>query len=137
MKFTYDPEVDALNVELLAGESARTVELTPNVFADLDANGRLLSVEVLAASESYPPYLIAELRSPEEWLTLKDAAKVSGISATTLRVQLNHGRIQGKKVGREWTITRAALLNYLDSRAPAGKPARAKRGRRQRATAKS
>jgi uncharacterized protein YuzE len=125
MKLTYDPETDALNVELLAGRSTQTIELTPDTFADLDASGRLLSVEILEASAKYGRDVVENALPAAEWLTLAEAAKEGGIATATLRVLLNAKRLKGRKRGRQWEVARAELWNYLDNRAPSGKPATA------------
>jgi excisionase family DNA binding protein len=44
--------------------------------------------------------------------TLREAATILGISATTLRVQLNRGRIEGEKRGRDWFLTAATVRQY-------------------------
>lgn len=66
------------------------------------------------------------------YLSLTEAADESGLSAGTLRVLLNSGRLKGSKRGRDWSVTRAELDTYLDSRAPAGRPAFTYKARRNR-----
>jgi uncharacterized protein YuzE len=51
MKITYDKDVDALNITIKNGSVAKTVELSPEVFLDLDKNGIPLYLEILGASE--------------------------------------------------------------------------------------
>lgn len=51
MKITYDSKVDALNIVLKTGEVARTVEIAPEVFIDLDNKGIPLYIEVIGAKE--------------------------------------------------------------------------------------
>ncbi len=47
---TYDPEADALSVQLAppGTEVATTEEVAPGVILDFDANGRLVAIEVLS-----------------------------------------------------------------------------------------
>lgn len=50
---TYDPEVDALAIDLAgsgAGRSARTEHLDERRFVDYDATGRIISIELLDVS---------------------------------------------------------------------------------------
>lgn len=130
MKFTYDRDTDVLSVVLLPqATSHRTTELDPNSFIDFDIEGRVIGLELLAASERYPSKLLAQAQGAEEWLTLAEAAKEGGIATATLRVLLNAKRIKGRKRGRQWEVSRAELWNYLDNRAPSGKPAKAGRRR--------
>lgn len=69
MRVTYDPEADAayitlINREVRAGEAVYQSDMinTPGergtLVADFDADGRLLGVEVLAASSVLPPELM-------------------------------------------------------------------------------
>jgi len=51
MKISYDKEADALNIVLKTGSVDRTVELSPEVFWDLDKKGDPLYLEIIGASE--------------------------------------------------------------------------------------
>lgn len=55
---TYDPEADALYVRSGSGQRARTIEVDDRHYADVDADGRLVGLEIL-----YPafPMRLAEL----------------------------------------------------------------------------
>ena len=51
MKITYDPEVDAVYIQFREAEPARAVDVSEGVTVDLDAEGNLVGIEVLDASE--------------------------------------------------------------------------------------
>ncbi|HUY99360.1 MAG TPA: DUF2283 domain-containing protein [Thermomicrobiaceae bacterium] len=51
MKITYDPEADALYIELRSNEVADSMDLEPGVTVDLDADGHVIGLEVLDARE--------------------------------------------------------------------------------------
>jgi excisionase family DNA binding protein len=52
-------------------------------------------------------------------VTLTDAAALLGVSAATLRQQIANGRLKGRKVGRDWTVTRREVERYrAESRRP-------------------
>jgi len=129
MKMTYDREADALAVRLAEGRSVRTEHLARMVNADFDADGRLLGIEILAASDQYPLAELEALGSGAEDLSLAAAAKEAGLSPATLRVQLNAGRIPGEKIGRDWFIKRHDLWTYLENRGAAGRRPAARKGR--------
>jgi hypothetical protein len=57
-------------------------------------------------------------------LTLPEAAAEAGLNPGTLRVQIHNGRLEAKKIGRDWVVTRAALRDYLNNRAPQGRRAK-------------
>jgi uncharacterized protein YuzE len=133
IRTTYDLEADALMVRLRSaerGEHVRTQVVTPGVHLDFDTAGHLLGLELLGASHHLPRETLAALPSPVQYLTLAEAAKESGLSPTTLRVQINHGRLKAVKRGRDWFVDSATLLNYLESREPRGRPPKAGRTRR-------
>lgn len=135
MRITYSAEADALSVDLVPdGTSAETRRLTPDVAVDLDEDGRLIAVEVLRASQHYPRAELEQLAAPVEWLSLAEAAKESGLSPTTLRVQLNAGRLEGRKRGRDWVVARHVLWTYLENRAPSGRPPAKRKARRRKAS---
>jgi excisionase family DNA binding protein len=45
-------------------------------------------------------------------MTLKEAAERLGVSPSTLRVQLFKGKLRGRKVGRDWSISPAEVARY-------------------------
>jgi uncharacterized protein YuzE len=51
MKINYDKEVDAFSVTLRKGVVSRTVEISPEIMLDFDAEGNPLYLEILGASE--------------------------------------------------------------------------------------
>lgn len=51
MKITYDKEADALNIVLKTGSVDKTVEISPEIFLDLDKKGNPLYLEIIGASE--------------------------------------------------------------------------------------
>ncbi len=75
MRVTYDREANAAYIELVEipdGGVARTIELDrtlPGLLADLDAEGRLIGIEVLGAESNLPPELLATV----EDITAADA----------------------------------------------------------------
>jgi uncharacterized protein YuzE len=53
MKIEYDKQVDALYIRIQEKDVARTQEISEGVNVDLDADGRLIGLEVLGATEHY------------------------------------------------------------------------------------
>jgi uncharacterized protein YuzE len=130
VQIQYDREADALAIEFVERpDVSRTVKVTDTVRLDFDRDGRLVVLELLDASFHVPRRALERLAPTTDWLTLQEAAAESGLSPTTLRVQLNHGRLKGEKRGRDWFVDGAALFTYLDSRSARGRPpARGTRG---------
>lgn len=112
---TYDPEADVLFVQFSQSRGvARSTIVRPGVHVEFDADGRLISLEVLDASRVVDLDSLRNLMDGTEWMSLNEAAEAAGLSATTLRVQLHNGRITGEKRGRDWVIARHVLDTYLD-----------------------
>jgi uncharacterized protein YuzE len=123
MKMTYSARGDALAIRLVDRVPGKgTKELAPDVYADFDADGRLLRIEILNASRFYDPAELEKLASPVVWLSLADAAAESQLAVTTIRNQIVAGRLAGEKRGRDWVVARHELWNYLENRAPQGRP---------------
>jgi len=124
MRMTYSAEADALAVDLASGaKGVGTRELGPGIYADFDAKGRLVGIEVLDASLHYPRAELEALANPVEYLTLAEAAKESKLSPVTLKAQIRNGRLPAIKRGRDWLVAGHDLWNYLETRAPQGRPA--------------
>ncbi len=134
-RITYDPEADAMGVALIPEATAwRAVKVAPGVRLDLDRQGRPVFLEILGARALFGADVLRSLEAPEDWLTLWEAARESGLAAATLKVQIHAGRLTAVKHGRDWFVTGRDLLNYLESRAPRGRPPRSAKGRRVRRT---
>lgn len=134
MRATYDKEADAMSIDLVPGGiRARTVKTTaPGILLHFDKAGHLIELEVIGASEYLPRTELETLSSPAEWLTLSEAAKDSGLSMQTLKVQIHNKRLPGQKRGGIWMVTRAALWTYLENRGPTGDRPASRKGRRTR-----
>lgn len=49
----------------------------------------------------------------EDWITLADAAALSGLSRSHIQLLARTGRLQATKMGRDWFTTREAVAAYL------------------------
>ena len=132
MRITFDDVADVVHIELSPGPATLTRKEGPGVIVGYDENDRIMSIQVLDASKQFDADTLALLRGPVTYLSLAEASKVSGLSANTLRLLLNNGRLKGEKRGRDWVVTAADLGAYLESRAPAGRPAFRYKARRIR-----
>ena len=54
MKTIYDPKTDTLSIELRPGPIAESDEVRPGIILDYDAEGKLVSLEILDASRQVP-----------------------------------------------------------------------------------
>ena len=114
MRFTYDKEADALVVELGGGLSVQAIRLAPGVSAHFDREGRLVCLEVLAASASYPRAQLEKLTEPMELITTAEAARDTGLHVSLIRRQVLAGRIPGaRKDGVDWLLPREELWRFL------------------------
>lgn len=55
MKIEYDREVDALYIRVQEKFVAKTQEVSEGVNLDFDADGKLIGLEILDATEQYSP----------------------------------------------------------------------------------
>lgn len=74
MKITYDPEVDALYIELRKATPAGSIDLEDGVTADLDGDGHVIGLEVLDASERVGADPLATLAIERLPLALEESA---------------------------------------------------------------
>lgn len=61
-----------------------------------------------------------------EWLTVKEAAKLSGYNADHLRELIRDGKIQARKFSIVWQVNKESLLAYMKKTQAMGE----KRGRK-------
>jgi hypothetical protein len=62
----------------------------------------------------------------EDWITLRDAAKLSGYHPEHIRKLMREDRIKGRKVVIVWLVSRKSLDDYLKEQAQRGE----RRGRK-------
>ena len=62
----YDKEADAMYIRIRKGKYDISEELADNVIIDLDKNGRILGIEVLAASKNLGNDLITKIVNTEK-----------------------------------------------------------------------
>lgn len=53
MRIDYDPQADALYISLKDGKVADTLEVTPNIFVDVDELGAPLGIELLFVTRHF------------------------------------------------------------------------------------
>jgi uncharacterized protein YuzE len=135
IRLTYDAESDVLGIWLPGppGRTVKTIVVKPWIHVDVDASGGCAGIDILDAKHQIPLAALRKLPRPESWSTLSEAAKESGLSANTLRVLVNRGRIEARKQGRDWLVDDASLWNYLEAREARGRPPASMKGRRIRA----
>lgn len=130
MRMTYSLTADALAIRLGKGKGPiSTVELGGGVNVDYDGDERPVAIEILGASRYYPRAELEQLAQPVHLLTLAEAAAESKLAASTLKNQILAGRLPATKRGRDWVVARHDLWNYLESRAPQGRPGRSARAK--------
>jgi len=60
MKVRYDPEVDALYVDLSNRHAVESAEVAPGVIIDFDAENRIVGIELLNAKAKLPADALAD-----------------------------------------------------------------------------
>ena len=51
--------------------------------------------------------------SDGEWMTVQEAAKLTGYHAEYLRILIREGKLNARKFGTVWAINKSSLLTYL------------------------
>lgn len=135
MRWSYDPQVDALTIALIPGRrSARTDELRPGMLCDVDKAGHPISIEILDASRHFSRDSLSHLPLPEVMVPLSEASRSAGLDPATLRQQIRNRRLRATKHHREWWVKPASLKEYLDSRAPQGRRSSRKKSSKRGST---
>jgi excisionase family DNA binding protein len=110
-------DVGFREASLSEGGRARTHELsvgaTPSIDASQEHESNLptwVSERYAAVSNSIPREVAQGPESPEEFMTVAEAASVLRISERTVSRHLSEGRIPHIRAGKQIRIPRAALL---------------------------
>ncbi len=64
----------------------------------------------------------------DELIPLSEAAIYSGLTHDFLRELARTGKLQARKIGRDWLTTRRALDHYLEDRSPVGRKPKSQKG---------
>jgi len=48
----------------------------------------------------------------DDWITTKEAAEISRYTRQHVRLLITSGKVKGQRFGREWQVSKAALLAY-------------------------
>jgi len=127
MRLEYDAAVNCAYLRVGRRKSprpARQLTIDPTTIADLDASGRLIGIEFLAADRAFTADELHAAKSPVIWLSVKAAAAEAGLSPSTLRVLIHNGRLPARKEGRDNRIALHDLWTYLEGRHGGGEPPR-------------
>jgi uncharacterized protein YuzE len=74
MKVTYDPETDTLTIRFNDSPITESDEIQEGIIADMDVKGRIIGLEILAASE-----LVAE---PQNMIFESGRRAVAGVASS-------------------------------------------------------
>jgi len=55
-------------------------------------------------------------------ISLRDASKKCGLSPDHLRRLAEQGKLDAKKIGRNWITTKEAITEYMEKRKSRGRP---------------
>ena len=55
-------------------------------------------------------------------ISLKEASDICKLSSDHLRRLAEQGKLDAKKIGRNWITTKEAITEYMDKRKPRGRP---------------
>ncbi len=57
---------------------------------------------------------------PDEWITVREASKLSNYHPDTIRELVREGRIKARKFATVWQVDRASLLKYVQKQEKRG-----------------
>lgn len=117
MRLTYDPAADSILLTIGDPDiqSESWAEPADGVIIDFDSKKNPISVEIQNASRRYSKAVLASINI-EEPVSLAQLARECHLAEAHLRKLATTGRLRAMKMGRNWTATRAALEDYLESR---------------------
>ena len=90
MKITYDRNVDAMMILFADLDIEETKDIAPGMYVDYDADGRVVALEILKASEKYDISNI-ESNGPNSYLSVSDVGNLFGISPASFQYQITNG----------------------------------------------
>lgn len=117
MRLTYDPKADSIlwTVGDPDVQSESWAEPADGVIIDFDRDKNPISVEIQNASRRYPAAALGAINIDQP-VALAELAVEYDLAEAHLRKLAVNGLLRATKIGRNWTATRAAVEDYLDSR---------------------
>ena len=115
MKVTYDRNADAMSIVLADADVEETKSVAPGFYADYDADGRVIALEIINAGQKYD-FNESDIQPPDPYLSLSEAGEMFGLSPTTLRHQIARGVLKGRKFGRNWMVRHYDMAAYVRER---------------------
>jgi excisionase family DNA binding protein len=70
----------------------------------------------------------------QDWITIKEAATLTGYNAEYIRCMINEGKITAKKFSFVWAIDKDSLLAYIQQGKDSGDPRAGPKGPRPKTT---
>ena len=71
MEMSYDPDADALYIQVREGEVKSTKEIDANTLLDIDKNGKILGIEILKFLMKYNEKQFLLSKALSKWLSLE------------------------------------------------------------------
>lgn len=62
MEISYDPKVNALNIKFQEGDCGKSQELAEGIILDYSTDEKIMSIEILEASERIPSETIENIK---------------------------------------------------------------------------
>jgi excisionase family DNA binding protein len=117
MKITYDPEVDALYISFSNGSRDKQQPITDEMTLDLSADGSVLGVEILDATQNYGHdildlnfSLLGEISKPKySDYTTEEAAEILRINKETVLRKIRAGELKASRIGKSYRISHSEL----------------------------
>jgi len=134
MRLTYDPEADVLDISLTERRrpGVQHEKVATGVYLGWSEN-RLAGIQVLQASKHVPRGTLERIDSAAVMCTPRELAREHGLVAGSIANAAAAGRLPGAvKRGGTWFIPSSAFVNYLEARAPSGRPPKSVKARRAR-----
>ena len=62
------------------------------------------------------------MKNFDDLISLYEASDISGLSHDHLRRLAEQGKLDAKKIGRNWITTKGAIFKYIEQKKPRGRP---------------
>ena len=121
MRISYDPEVDAMYIQLSSKSKDKQQEINDDVILDLSNDGSVVGIEILDATANYSHDILdfnlsflGDLSKPGQLdYTADEAAEILQVNKETILRKIRVGELKASRLGKSYRIPKNEIHRLM------------------------